>query len=166
MPNREMSQAQDNRVFHSGNDAVIGCGDHSLARYLLEMLLPPVGRLETIDTCQAAIIVSYIVQSIKKYVQGCGGETDIFYLPESGAGVHQGNGILEEEFKALEYRMGMWFRTMANKDTDVVWRDRETEGLIGYLREMRTKLETQASTWPPIRFHYGSKPIDSESDQT
>jgi hypothetical protein len=169
MPECEMWQAYANKAYpSSGTAAVIGVGDHSLARYLLEMLLPPsvqLGRPSRIDSCQAIIIASYVVQCVKKYVHGCGGETDIVWVPESGGWVSFGTGVLEGELARFESHIGVWFRAMARQNPnfhpmiagamtpveEVLKKDREMEEFIVHVREMGAHLRDRATMTPPIR---------------
>jgi hypothetical protein len=149
MPGGEVWQAYANKAYPSGGSAaVIGGGDHSLARYLLEMLLPPVGGLERIDTCQGAIIASYALQKLKKYVHGCGGETDIFVLPSSRSGVVRLTGILGAAFDETEPLVGLWLRTMAKKEIDLMERDRASKALSERLATLGMHIGFVGKDWP------------------
>lgn len=86
--------------------ANVGVGDSSLLRYLVPLLAK--GGVHS--TQQAALIGTYLIRVAKAYIDGCGGETDIWILRPSGAleycsgqtpSVEQHQGMTEHFFSAV-----------------------------------------------------------------
>jgi hypothetical protein len=66
-------------VHQVSNQDCIGVGDSSLVRFLTKILVS-----HPMNAFTAALIGNYIVKQAKSFVDGCGGETDIWILRSDG----------------------------------------------------------------------------------
>ena len=81
----------------------IGVGDSSVLRYLL----PKVSYTHVYRTNQALKLAAYLVFVAKQYIDGCGGDTTLFFLTADGGIMHFQSEIktLEESIKRIDTRL-------------------------------------------------------------
>ena len=80
----------------------IGIGDSSLLRYLIPLLT----RRSSYDARQAEYIGVYLTLQAKRFVDGCGGDTDIYTLKHEGYGVLGDAHRMEQRLLMLEHQLG------------------------------------------------------------
>jgi hypothetical protein len=97
----------------------IGVGDSSLLRYLGPLLT---GHGEFI-TKQAVYLGSYLVLSAKRYVEGCGGDTDVYVVKSNGQLESRSNQAynIEQNMLRLEHHLHnaapLFFDRRVSKET-------------------------------------------------
>lgn len=100
LPNTEhrLYRTKGTLVSEVRDNAYIGVGDSSVIGYLL----PLITRYSASGTQQAALIATYLIRAAKMYIDGCGGDTDIWILMPSGNHVLcSGNTFAAEEHLAM-----------------------------------------------------------------
>ena len=85
----------------------VGVGDSSLLRFLAPLLV----RRRVFLTKEAYNISAYLVFQAKRYVDGCGGNTDAVIMEKNGhaTNIHLrrgGRGSIEPQFQLMEHTLG------------------------------------------------------------
>jgi len=81
----------------TGEPAFVGAGDSSA----LALALPLMSRLGVTSMHHAALIAFVLVEIAKKYIDGCGGETDILMMPWDGRMEFLGQDVLGNIWNCL-----------------------------------------------------------------
>lgn len=123
----------------------VGRGDSSLTRYLAAIFL---GTFEHLPVALGVPVCDYIITQAKKYVRGCGGDTNLFVLTKKGKVHEQVLGSqIDATCEQIERRLNemLTLTTMLNVDED------QCLELIRRLRELiRNSAEVFGSFTPAI----------------
>jgi hypothetical protein len=88
-------RSYEKKVINSHADC-IGRGDSSVIRYLSEQILS-----YRMNRDEAVVVGAYLVSVANRYIDGCGGGPDIFFLPGGAHGKFDLNGPVERNTAKL-----------------------------------------------------------------
>ncbi len=135
--NQRLFKTKGTLVSEVKDHAYIGVGDSSVIRYIL----PLIARHGIQDAQQACLVATYLIRAAKMYIDGCGGDTDIWMLKPSGERVVWGGhtAAVEDQLAMAEYffseaATGLLGGTDDEKFEDAIAR------LVTSLKSRRTEL--------------------------
>ena len=115
----------------------VGLGDSSLIRYFSPFLTQTRGY----TTAQALRLGAYLVMQAKRYIDGCGGDTEArVLLPNGNAPRIDGLATMEQKFLLLEHQLGRvaaYFFDNREPDIEV---DRAAEHFANLLKQYRPEM--------------------------
>lgn len=115
----------------------VGVGDSALTRYLGAIFL---GTQIHLPVFRAVPICNYMIAQAKKYVQGCGGETDLFVMDPSGKVTEQLTGpVIDKICELIEYNFNLLLTSATEPDVSAEQYDNLIKQLRG-LTGMTTKV--------------------------
>lgn len=116
--------------------ADIGVGDSSVIAYLWSLM----ARHGIRTTQQAGLLATYLIRAAKAYVDGCGGETEVWILGPSGS-LMQCSSVpaVEQHFGMLDDAIGEVLSGLFKNDEGPKFEERLTR-MCRRLREERTEL--------------------------
>jgi len=118
--------------------ANVGVADSSLIRYLLPLLAKDGVR----STQQAALIGAYLIRTAKAYIDGCGGETDIWILrPKGTIEKHSGETPSVEQHEGMtEHFLSQAIARLLAPDIDALTFEDSIASMCMRLRSDHTEL--------------------------
>lgn len=135
-PNHIMLKTDDRKISPIPTWDFVGFGDGALVRYLAGIFLKTGLRL---SISRAALFCNYIIGQAKKYVQWCGGPTDIVALTEAGIIEHEFTLYtkqVEMQLDNADYRVSLLLNTIMDKQATSTDCDKAIREFADFLKDL------------------------------